>query len=412
MLSTLKGFRDFLPVEKRTRDFIASKIRHAFELYGFEPLETPTLEYASLLLGKYGREADKLVYSFKDRGEREVALRYDQTVPTARVLAQYQNQLPRCFRRYQMQNVFRADKPQKGRFREFMQCDIDVFGSTDMIADAEVLACTYAAYRAIGFSAVRLQVNDRVVLINTLTPFVTPTCNVFSIVQTIDKLDKIGEDGVVSELVLKGFELSQARLCLDKIRQVLMSSHLAEIVRHTHELGVPREAVVFIPTLARGLDYYTGMIFEVYIEGYRAGAVGGGGRYDNLIKQLGGVDIPAVGMACGFDRTVEAAHELGVVSTTSSNTRVLMTVFDDTARAYTLELARILRSNNIAVEVFPGSGHLDRQLKLADSKSIPFAIIAGSKEIEQRTCTVKDLKTRTQETVSVEKLVDFINNSF
>jgi len=165
-VQTLKGFRDFLPAEKRARDFVQSKMTEAFERFGFEPVETPTLEYASLLLGKYGDEADKLVYSFTDRGEREVALRYDQTVPTARLLSQYQNDLPKYFRRYQVQNVFRADKPQKGRYREFTQCDFDIFGSKDPISDAEILACSYQSLAAIGFKKIEVRVNDRQTLIN------------------------------------------------------------------------------------------------------------------------------------------------------------------------------------------------------------------------------------------------------
>src|SRR3989337_4262963 len=159
-LQTLKGFRDLLPAEKRARDFVTKKLVETFENFGFSPLETPTLEYASLLLGKYGKEADKLVYTFKDRGKREVGLRYDQTVPTARVLAQYQGKLPQYFRRYQIQNVFRAEKPQKGRYREFTQCDIDIFGSTSPIADAEIIACTYFAFQNVGYPQLKIYIND------------------------------------------------------------------------------------------------------------------------------------------------------------------------------------------------------------------------------------------------------------
>src|SRR3990167_3614299 len=163
---TVKGFRDFLPTEKRQRDFVVQKVKEVFELFGFEPLETPTLEYASLLLGKYGKEADKLLYTFKDRGEREIGLRYDQTVPTARVLAQYQGKLPQYFRRYQIQNVFRADKPQKGRYREFTQCDADVYGSSSYLADAEILAVYYSIYVNLGVPKVIIKYNDRVTLID------------------------------------------------------------------------------------------------------------------------------------------------------------------------------------------------------------------------------------------------------
>ena len=194
---TLKGFRDFLPTEKRKRDYISGIIRATFERHGFEPVETPTLEYASLLLGKYGAEADKLVYKFEDQGERQIGLRYDQTVPTARLLAQYKHTLPKYFRRYQIQNVFRAEKPQKGRFRELTQCDCDIFGSKSPLADAEVLAVFYNVYKNIGLQDIRIVINDRQTLVQNLSPFATETVDVFSIIQSIDKLDKIAAEGVI-----------------------------------------------------------------------------------------------------------------------------------------------------------------------------------------------------------------------
>ena len=190
---TLKGFRDFLPSEKRKRDYVVKKVVEVFERFGFEPLETPTLESADLLLGKYGQEADKTVYIFKDKGERMVGLRFDQTVPTARVLAQYQKILPKYFRRYQIQNVFRADKPQKGRFREFCQCDIDIFGTTSPLADAEILATTYFSFQAIGYLKIKLFINDRQTLFQYLKPYENRKISIFSLIQSIDKLEKIGE---------------------------------------------------------------------------------------------------------------------------------------------------------------------------------------------------------------------------
>src|SRR3989344_2669334 len=176
---SLKGFRDFLPEEKRKRDWVTGKIKQTFELFGFEPLETPTLEYASVLLGKYGKEADKLIYTFKDRGGRELDLRYDQSVPTARFLAEYQGQLPQYFRRYQIQNVFRADKPQKGRYREFTQCDADIYGAVSYLADAEILAVYYTIYANLGIPKIVIKYNDRVTLIDNLRPFAAKTVDVY-----------------------------------------------------------------------------------------------------------------------------------------------------------------------------------------------------------------------------------------
>ena len=268
---TLKGFRDFLPEEKRIRNFVMGKITEVFELYGFEPLETPTLEYASLLLGKYGDEADKLVYTFTDNGNRRVGLRYDQTVPTARVLAQYRDQLPQYFRRYQMQNVFRADKPQKGRYREFTQCDIDIFGSTSPLADAEIIACTYAAFVNVGFSKIVLRINDRKVLFDALQPFATEQVSTLSMIQSIDKLDKLPQEEIVKELCDKGLRAEVSQQVLDVVQAAQPTKNLQQIMDITNNLGVPKEAMQFSPFLARGLDYYTGMIFEVILPDFPMG---------------------------------------------------------------------------------------------------------------------------------------------
>jgi len=403
-IQTLKGFRDFLPGEKRKRDFVMAKVKEIFERFGFEPLETPTLEYASLLLGKYGTEADKLVYKFQDRGEREVALRYDQTVPTARILAQYQNELPKYFRRYQIQNVFRADKPQKGRFREFTQCDIDIFGSASPLADAEILACTYFAYKNVGFEEVVLKINDRQVLFNTLTPFATEQVALFSIIQSIDKLDKQSEGQVQDELIVKGLSDDSARSVLVAIKSANPSQNLQEILTNTKSLGVPEEAMVFSPATARGLDYYTGMIFEVMLPGYSGGSVGGGGRYDNLIKQLSGTDIPAVGIGMGFDRMVEAADEFGLFQSLGDKKRVMVTVFSEKQLEYSLEIAKKLREQGLSVEVCPQLGDLGKQLKIASQKQMDFVIIAGEDEQRDGTVTVKNLKTGEQKLINIENM--------
>lgn len=404
---TVKGFRDFLPSEKKRRDFVAKKVIETFELFGFEPLETPTLEYANLLLGKYGKEADKLVYTFKDRGDRELALRYDQTVPTARVLAQYQQILPKYFRRYQIQNVFRADKPQKGRFREFTQCDIDIFGSNSPIADAEILAASYFAFKNVGFSEIELYINDRSILFNSLKPFVNDKADIFSLIQTVDKLDKIGRSAVATELSeKKGMDYDTADKLIMSISTALKSKKLSEIIELTKNLGVPDLAIKFKPYLARGLDYYTGMIFEVMIPGYGAGSCAGGGRYDKLIEQLGGINIPAVGVAFGFDRMVEAAEFLKLFQKNEVKTKVLMSIFDLSTRTKSLEIAKFLRENKITVEVFPTEDKLDKQLKYADKKGIPYVIIIGPDEIKKSVVKLKNMKTGDQQELTQTKLLE------
>lgn len=403
---TLKGFRDFLPAEKRRRDIVEHKIVTTFEQFGFEPLETPTLEYASLLLGKYGQEADKLVYTFSDKGDRQVGLRYDQTVPTARVLAQYQHELPKYFRRYQLQNVFRADKPQKGRYREFRQCDIDIFGSTSPLADAEIVACAYFAYKAVGFSEVVININDRQVLMEALTPFATEQVSVQSIITTIDKLDKISEADGVAELVSKGLTAEAAQQAITNLQHAQPSANLAEILSMLKSLGVPKAALNFNPRIARGLDYYTGMIFEVTIPGFTAGSVGGGGRYNNLINDLSGVNMPAVGMAFGFDRTVEAAVELGLVPENEAHTQVLVAQFSQDTADASLKAAHQLRRAGIAVEVYPEFDKLGKQFKLADQKQIPWVIIIGEDELKNGMVTLKNMTSGEQVSETVEEVIN------
>ncbi len=407
-LQTLKGFRDFLPAEKRLRDVVAARIKQTFQRFGFEPLETPTLEYAALLLGKYGDEADKLVYTFSDKGERNVGLRYDQTVPTARVLAQYQNDLSKYFRRFQIQNVFRADKPQKGRYREFTQCDADVFGSLNPIADAEILAVYAAIYQDLGFSNLTIKINDRQTLFNTLTPYVTDKVSIFSLVQSIDKLDKQTAAEIVTELEKKGLEKSQAAQAIAALENATLSDNLQQIITNAENLGVSAGTIVFTPTLARGLDYYTGMIFEGVIAN-STGSVGSGGRYDKLIESLGGPSIPAVGFGIGFDRTVEAAREQNLFPTAQLSTATaMMTIFSVELQAKSLAVANQLRRAGINTEVYPTIDKLGKQFKVADQKKIPWVVIVGETEAEKDLITLKNMSDGNQQTIAINQAIKLI----
>jgi histidyl-tRNA synthetase len=409
-LQTLKGFRDIFPEEKRQRDYVLAKILEVYRLFGFQPMETPTLEYASLLTGKYGEEADQLVYTFKDRGDREVGLRYDQTVPTARILAQYRYNLPKFFRRYQVQNVFRADKPQAGRYREFTQCDIDIFGTTSSLADAEILACIFKAYKNIGFEQVKLEINDRQVLFSTLKPFTTDKVDLFSLIQSIDKLDKKSPTAVITELTKKGLIADKAQQALAAIEQAEISKDLQKIIDQARQLGVNEADLIFNPTLARGLDYYTGMIFEVKIPQYSGGSCGAGGRYDNLIKQLGDVEMPAVGFGLGFDRTVEAATELGLIPNMSQTAQVLVTIFDPALIKTSLTAVTQLRRQGIKIQLYPEpSDNLGKQLKLANQKNIPWVIIIGQDEVNQDKIALKNMESGDQMVMTVEAAVEKIN---
>lgn len=408
---TLKGFRDFLPKEARARQYVADQIRQTFETFGFAPLITPTLEYASLLLGKYGAEADKLLYTFEDRGGRLVGLRYDQTVPTARVLAQYQGQLPRAFRRYQIQNVFRADKPQKGRYREFTQADCDIF-SASPLADAEILAVYYAVFANLGLTKIRIEYNDRQSLLRTLEPFATEEVSVFSIIQSIDKLDKMTPETVMAELVAKGLEKTQANAALAALEKSEKSSNLVEIEQKALALGVPQENLVFNPKIARGLDYYTGLIFEGKVMEYGQSSVGAGGRYDRLIEELSGLSMPAVGFGLGFDRIVEVCTALKLIPEGDKGVKVLVVNFADKAsQLASLQLAKQLRNAGVATELYLEADKLVKQFKLAEQKSIPYVAIVGPEEAAKGSILLRSTTSRQQQELSLNALLDKLTSS-
>lgn len=394
---TLKGFRDFLPEQALNRKWLIEKFSESFENFGFDPLETPAMEYEEVLTGKYGEEADKLLYKFVDRGERKVALRYDQTVPTARIVAQYKD-IPKPFRRYQIQPVWRAENPQRGRYREFMQCDADIFGSTSALADAEILSVLYATLKHIGFSDFTILYNDRSLFAGIPAKAIL----------VVDKLDKIGKDGVQKELEEKGFD----KTILEKIERNKETEYIKQVSQYSHDLGVSKESLVFSPTLARGLDYYTSTIFEVRINGYTAGSVCGGGRYDNLIGLFTGENVPAVGFAFGFDRVLDAAKELGILPVVKTATKILVSIFSKDDLKQVLDLTTALRNKGFQTEVFPDTtAKLDKQLKYADKKGIPFVAILGPDEIKNGTVTLKNLKTKAQETIKIDSLPDVLNHS-
>lgn len=408
MLQNLKGFRDFLPKEKRKKDFIIESLKRTFELFNFEPLETPTIEYADLLLGKYGKEADKLIYTFKDKGERKVALKYDQTVPTVRILSQYQKVLPKYFRRYQIQNVFRAEKPQKGRYREFTQCDIDIFGSKNPISDAEILATTYYSFLNLGFSNFTIEVNDRQLLFDNLKEYTNTQVEILSLIQSLDKIEKINEEGVIKELEKKGLPVDLSQKAIQRLKTILPSENLKKIIELSIDLGVSKKAIKFNPFLARGLDYYTGLIIEIKSEKYPQGSLAGGGRYDNLIKQMAQIDIPAVGLAFGIDRITEAMQLLNLFPKLKEK-NFLVTIFDEKTLTSCLELAKSLRLWGFQTEVYPNLEKLEKQLKFADKKNFAYVVIFGSKEAENKTVKIKNMKEKTQVEVKIDNLKNYLN---
>src|SRR3989344_962361 len=414
LLQPPKGFRDFLPQEASRRRQVLEKMIGVFERFAFEPLETPTLEYASVLEGKYGEE-ERLIFSFEDRGGRRLALRFDQTVPLARVIAQHSNELPMPFKRYQIQANWRAEKPQAGRFREFVQCDFDIIGTPSPLADAEILAVTNAVLSELGFKKFFILYNDRRVLTDMIKKCGIAKEQEEATIRILDKLEKIDEPSVIEELEKAGIAKTKIEALMSFIgRRPLLPGQkksdisldpINEVTSLLKSVAVPRTRVMYTPTLARGLNYYTGMIMEVAIDGYEAGSVGGGGRYDGLLGMFSGQSIPAVGFSFGLDRLIEAMQTLELFPPAQSGTRVLVTIFNEKLSAKSAEVANLLRDHGINTSLYLNpTEKLDKQIKYADKKSIPVVVIVGPQEAQSGSATVKYLKTGMQETVPLADL--------
>ncbi len=402
---TLKGFRDFLPKEAKKRQYVINILRKVFESYGFEPLETPALEYEDILLGKYGEEGDKLMYRFTDRGGRKVALRYDQTVPLARVVAQYGNQLPTPFKRYQIQPVWRAENPQKGRFREFLQCDIDIVDTNSPLADAEVIACVAKGLESLGFKNFKILINDRFIF-NSGEFLTLGESELGPFMRSLDKIKKIGADQALEEMVSFNIPREQAEKIINSVENQKITPNLQKIMDLLNKYNITN--IEFDPMLVRGLDYYTGLIFEVVIPEYGEDkSIGGGGRYDSLIGMFAGKQISAVGFAFGFDRIIESMDQLNLFPKDLITTKVLVTIFSQDLAEKSLAITEKLRSQGINTDLWPDpESKLEKQLKYADQKGIPFVVIAGPDEISQNKITIKDMSQKTQKTVSVDDLPD------
>jgi histidyl-tRNA synthetase len=399
---TLKGFNDYLPEQAAKRQWLQERLRHVFERWGYQPLETPAVEYADVLLGRYGAEAEKLIYRFQDHGGRDVALRYDQTVPFARVVAQYRD-LPRPFRRYQFQRVWRGENTSRGREREFTQCDVDIAGAAGPVADAEVLAIASAGYRAMGFPSVRILVNDR-------TIFDALGLSKAEII-AIDKLDKIGADGVVQELIELGRAEEAATDLLSRLQSTEPTPRLGEILEIARDLGAPESDLQFDATLARGLEYYTGMVLEVRSPDYTAGSIGGGGRYDTLLARFTGRDVPAVGFSFGLERVTEALEEIGAFDQFHAAPDAVAIPLGTAQLAWAGRVAARLREVGVrvAMSTEPERG-FGRQLEAAAKLGARYALLVGEDEVAAGRVALRDLQTRQQETLSVDELVARLTN--
>lgn len=403
-MATLKGFRDFSPSQMLLRQEVIRRITEVFEQFGFLPLQTPTLEYQDVLLGKYGAEAEKLMYLFNDPGERGVGLKYDLTVPLARYIGDHQD-TPLPFKRYQIQPVFRAENTQKGRYREFFQCDVDTVGIKTPTADAEILAIISAAMKALQLPDFTIQVNSRTVLFSIMEKAGVEKSKWLDAIQSIDKLDKKSVDDVQIELGNKGFSQKSIVEIFASLKNAQPDQYLTDVLEIAQKLKAVN--IQFNPSISRGLDYYDGPIFETVVHEPKIGSVTGGGRYDGLLKALGGPDLPAVGTTIGLERIIDVIEELQLWSDVSlTATKVLVTVFNPDLLDQSAEISQLLRENNIKTELYlDGSVKIEKQLKYADKKNIPLVLIIGPDEIAQKVIRVKNMKERSEQIVSMNDLV-------
>jgi histidyl-tRNA synthetase len=394
---TLPGFRDFLPADAKKRQWLREKLEKIFELWGYDPMETPTLEYLEMFSGQIG-EDEKLFFKFTDQGGREVALRYDQTVPTTRAVVQYESQIVKPFKRYQIQPAFRSEKPQKGRYREFLQCDADIFGDPSPMADAEVIALSIDIYRQLGFREARVIINDRKLMAGLP----------YEAVVAIDKLKKIGDDGVIADMVSKGIPSETAKDYLRSVKNLKPNETVETILTFLKSYGIPEDWYSFEPTLARSFSYSDGPIWEVVIPDYLSGSVLGGERYDQLFRNLFGKEVFGTGFALGFDRTLEAAIAANLVPEEKTASKVLVTIFSKDLAGKSLEVLKTIRDGKINSEIAKDDVKLEKQLKYANNKGIRFAVIIGPDEATKNLVTVKDLAAKSQKTIPLTNLLDEI----
>jgi histidyl-tRNA synthetase len=425
-----KGTRDYLPAQIRARAGAIEIVRRVFESFGYAPLETPALERLDVLTGKYGTDADQLIFRILkrgaagERGEADLGLRYDLTVPLARVMAANQD-LPKPFKRYQIQPVWRAERPQKGRFREFVQCDVDCVGTASVLADAEMVAVMHETLAALGFKNYRISVNHRKILSAFMDYAGVPAEFKSAAIRAMDKLDKVGRDGVEAELTASDIPQPAA----DEIMGVLFDpknsgridyylnaaqafagdldegregvAEMRDLAEYLNYSGVPDGVVSFDLHMARGLDYYTGPVYEAFVAEPGVGSVAGGGRYDRLIAQLGGPDLPATGTSFGLERIITLLADREAAGAAAIAADVLVAAYDDSVLADALQVAAEIRAAGARCEVYlEPSAKLAKQFSYADAKRIPFVVVVGPDEVARSVVQLKDLAKREQVEVS------------
>lgn len=453
-----RGMRDFLPEDVRKREFVIGVIKEVYERYGFEPLETPAAENIETLMGKYGEEGNQLIFKILKRGvhegsgEADLALRYDLTVPLARVVAEYRDTLPKFFKRYQIQPVWRADRPARGRFREFYQCDVDVLGSRSMMVEAEICAAASEVLIKLGFDDFNVRVNHRKVLTGILGVAGVGLDKHDAALIALDKLDKIGRDGVAKEFAERGLESKTSERLLDFFTELPSLEHAAEIAAgedqelkqralnkavlgrivefvqdnevgsrgvdelqsildYTDAAGIANH-VLIDPSLARGLSYYTGAIMEISVKDL-AGSLGGGGRYDNLVGMFAGQDIPACGFSLGLERilVVMSEREMFPADLGAASADVMVSIWNEDSASDSIKLAQELRAHGLRVDLYIQADKLGKQFKYASSRGVRFVAVLGDDERARGEVAVKDLRSGEQRTVARSQVAAFLRDS-
>lgn len=448
-----KGTRDFSPLEVIKRNYIFSIVKKHFQTFGFQPIETPAFENSSTLMGKYGDEGDRLIFKILNSGDfiskvddvtyssknsssitpkiSEKALRYDLTVPFARYVVQHQNEIDFPFKRYQIQPVWRADRPQKGRFREFYQCDADVVGSNSLLQEIELVQLYDAIFSELKLEGSNIKLNNRKILAG-IAEVIGAKNNLINFTVALDKLDKIGEEGVKKEMLAKGiseeaiekasplFSLSGSnKKQLDELQYILSSSEVGTkgveelrfIIENIEEIGLQSASLSIDVTLARGLNYYTGAIFEVAApEGVQMGSIGGGGRYDDLTGIFGMKDVSGVGISFGLDRIYLVMEELNrFPEAIDQSLQVLCVNFGEKEGLAALKLVGQLRKAGIKADLYPSNAKMQKQMKYANNRNVPFVILLGEEELQNGSFVVKNMAEGSQQEYSLSQVEDFIN---
>ena len=449
-----KGTRDFSPTEVANRTYIINTIKTVFENFGFQPIETPSFENSSTLMGKYGEEGDRLIFKILNSGDylekvneqflsnrnsnlltsqiSDKALRYDLTVPFARYVVQHQNDIIFPFKRYQIQPVWRADRPQKGRFREFYQCDADVVGSDSLWQEVEFIQLYDAVFTKLGLQETTIKINNRKIL-SGIAEVIGASDKLIDFTVALDKLDKIGKEGVENEMLSKGvtkeaiekaqplFHFSGDNLQkLNSLEALLTNSEVGKkgvtelrfIIDHTQQLGLQSTILEIDVTLARGLNYYTGAIFEVAApKKVSMGSIGGGGRYDDLTSIFGLKEVSGVGISFGLDRIYLVLEELNLFQKVAlSKPTVLFVNLGEKEALYSLKAINLFRAKNIKAELYPEVAKMKKQFNYADKRQIPFVVIVGSEELQQQTYTVKNMFSGEQTMLKLSELFDAVEN--